>query len=162
MEKAGGQFFFLVIGSTLVLITLVTFKLFQFIWCCLWREDSLVIRVPAYYSVEACNSHLRGIVRVKASIGALFICIQNKPYLLISVLIPESYQEYWDMLDVFTIFTSIIAIHRKDSFTVPFSRSCSSVHVYMFVLIYVVQRSCSCLIIFNSYSLQKNKYNVYK
>lgn len=99
-----------------------------------------------------CSSHLRGTIRVKVSIGALFICISNRLSLLISVLIPELHREHWEML-VFTLFTGIIAIYRKDSYTIPVSRRCSSMHVHVCVLICVVQRSCSCLIIFCSYSL---------
>lgn len=157
MEKAGGQVFFLWL-VILVLITCDTFKIFQFIWCCLWREESLVS--PAYYYTEECNTHLRGIVRVKVSVAALFICIWNKLYLLISVLIPKLHQESWEKLDGFALFTSIIAMYRKDSYTIPFSCSCSSMHVYVCVLIYVVQRSCSCRLIFSSYSLNAKEEQI--
>lgn len=132
----------LVIGNTLVLTPCDPFKVFQFIWCCLWRGE---LSHPS-----ACvrpSSH-----RVTGPIGALVTCIRNKLHLLMSVLMPELHQESWEIWGGFALFISIIALERKDSYPVPFSLSCSSMPVYVCVLIHVAQSSCSCLLIFSSQS----------
>lgn len=67
------------------------------------------------------------------------------------------------MFNVFTSFTAVMAVHRKDSSTIPFPCSFSSMHVHVWVLIHGVQGSCTCLITLSSYSLQKkNKSHIYK